>query len=175
MVSKNSRLEHYAARPVILDDRIYQQPDYAWKPRGLWVSCAVAEDDGPDWPTWCESEGFELGRLAVRHEVVLAESACILMIGGDAELVAFDREYCAPSPYRGLRKKPDWRRLAGEYQGIIISPYLWNQRLGKIDWYYAWDCASGCIWDLTAIVSLEVATARLDRVAALPSVESGDR
>lgn len=50
----------------------------------------------------------------------------------------------------------DWDAVAGTYQGIIITPYIWERRLGDSAWYYSWDCASGCIWDPAAIGSLRV-------------------
>ena len=48
-----------------------------------------------------------------------------------------------------------WQDVALDYQGILIAPYQWSLRLDKdFRWYYMWDCASGCIWDLSAIASL---------------------
>ena len=46
----------------------------------------------------------------------------------------------------------DWNRVAKKYQGIIITPYIWERRLTTTcTWYYGWDVASGCIWDNKAI------------------------
>ena len=47
----------------------------------------------------------------------------------------------------------NWQPLTEQYAGIIISPYQWKRRLdGRAsDWYYGWDCASACIWDLSAV------------------------
>ena len=42
--------------------------------------------------------------------------------------------------------------------GIIIAPYQWYCRM-TVDWYYTWDCASGCIWNLDAIESVNAVTA----------------
>ena len=50
----------------------------------------------------------------------------------------------------------DWGYLATQYQGLIIAPYLWDLRLFGPAWYYGWDCASGCIWDLTAVESFSL-------------------
>jgi len=37
--------------------------------------------------------------------------------------------------------------VSKEYDGIEIAPYQWDARLSLI-WYYGWDVASGCIWNL---------------------------
>jgi len=39
----------------------------------------------------------------------------------------------------------DWGRVAEDYSGIEIAPYLYEARM-KHMWYYGWDVASGCIW-----------------------------
>lgn len=46
----------------------------------------------------------------------------------------------------------DWLKVKQKYQGIIIAPYQWKCRMAQeTKWYYGWDCASGCIWDLDCI------------------------
>lgn len=46
----------------------------------------------------------------------------------------------------------DWVKVKPLYDGIIITPYQWRCRLDPdIFWYYSWDCASGCIWNLETI------------------------
>jgi hypothetical protein len=52
-----------------------------------------------------------------------------------------------------------WDRLRERYQGLIVTPYIWERRLTMGNgpdamWYYFWDCASGCIWDPAAIASV---------------------
>ena len=50
----------------------------------------------------------------------------------------------------------DWAEVASKYDGIIISPYQWSLRLDmEMMWYYGWDCASGCIWNISAIKELK--------------------
>lgn len=52
----------------------------------------------------------------------------------------------------------DWIDVASRYSGIEIAPYQWKRRIHPSTfWYYTWDCASGCIWDLSAIKKFEVA------------------
>lgn len=125
------------------------------KPTGLWVSVAGSDD----WESWCRSEDYGVEHLAAPHVVTLADSAKILRIESAAALLQFDSEYGLPSRHGtySYRFDVDWPRLYGEYDGIIIAPYQWSQRYEGPQWYYGWDCASGCIWNLNAIASFEAA------------------
>jgi hypothetical protein len=123
------------------------------KPRGFWVS--VEGDD--DWKSWCKAEGFALDRLEHTYDVQLAETASILRLKSAEDIDTFTKEYgvtILPNmPRMGMGI--DWSRVAARYQGLIIAPYIWDRRLtSHTFWYYGWDCASGCIWDVSAIASL---------------------
>lgn len=146
-------LRHYAPGPVDLDrSRTYRQrePESSYnKPRGFWVSVK-----GPvDWPTWCLEEGFALDRQ-VEHTVRLAAGAQILRLETVDSLVEFTRQYGVKSSF-GPGTSIHWARVVEEFDGVIIAPYQWACRL-SLDWYYGWDVASGCIWDLAAIESVEL-------------------
>jgi hypothetical protein len=112
------------------------------KPRGFWVS---DDADECNWRSWCESEEFGCGPKFA-HEIYLHPSARILIIGTNEEFDAFNAEYGV----RDISEYIAWDRVCAEYQGIIITPYLYERRFGPL-WYYTWDCASGCIWDADAI------------------------
>lgn len=150
-------LFHYAEEPVTLDrSRTYVQrePSTYGKPRGFWVS-VEGEDD---WPTWCRDVDYAPERLATTHNVRLADEANILTLATPQALDDFTERF-------GIRDRKSFRRhswedvsipwaaVASEYAGIIIAPYRWDRR-AELDWYYGWDVASGCIWDLTAIESV---------------------
>lgn len=50
-----------------------------------------------------------------------------------------------------------WEKVKKEYDGIVIAPYQWECRLrNKFMWYYSWDCASGCIWNIDAIATMDL-------------------
>lgn len=139
------------------------QEDDTHKPRGLWLS---AEDDTPEshgWKDWCEGEAFWLDNLKWRTEITLHPDANVLRLATAQEIVAFSDRYC-DLPYP-LHDWVNWPRVVPLYQGIIIAPYQWRLRLehGMI-WYYGWDCASGCIWDLAAIDSVSAPEAVTVRV-----------
>jgi hypothetical protein len=159
-------LEHYDTVPLVWPPRDYEQEkDHRdlslFKPRGLWVS--VPGDD--DWPSWCRSEEFRPEALAVCTQVILKPDANIKEITNEREIITFDREYgeelTLGSLHKFTRHTINWERVASEYDGIIIAPYIWSCRLPmdmlgpryKVSqWYYPWDCASGCIWNGTKAI-----------------------
>lgn len=141
------KLLHYSDKPFELDLSLAYASEH-WKPTGLWVS-VEGEDD---WPSWCNSVGFGLDRLQCASEVALELEANVLFIKSVAELDAFNRRYSA-----GDRLSPhdlNWPEVREKYDGVIIAPYQWERRLDYM-WYYGWDCASGVIWNLSAIRSVE--------------------
>jgi len=146
-------LEHYSANPVVAVTSRKQDPDtYRHsKPDGFWISVKGERD----WPSWCRDEGFREGNLALRHVVTLMPSANILHVASAIQLDDFNDEYFKPgiTPWAsGI----DWARVAERYDGIIIAPYQWNRRMSDhCGWYYGWDCASGCIWNSEAILSVD--------------------
>jgi hypothetical protein len=114
------------------------------KPLGLWLSV----DGEYDWPWWCENESFRIGGF--RHSVMLQPDANILRIASLQEFDEFQRRYLVPMASWATSKGIDWEEVAHEYGGIVIAPYQWERRLSS-PWYYTWDCASACIWDLSTI------------------------
>jgi hypothetical protein len=119
----------------------------------------VSVDGEDDWPSWCHSEGFCEDRLVHRFRITLADDANILQLVGEGGIRSLTQEYgVTPQGITGrfgLRDSHwiDWPRIAQQYKGVIISPYCWGSRL-EVAWYYGWDCASGCIWDASAIASV---------------------
>lgn len=156
------RLIHYSASPLIevhsVSQGVGKGATRGTKPNGLWVS--VEGDD--DWPSWCRSENFALNSLANETEVVLRPDAQVLIVSGGDDLRAFHDAYATTHPMfdegwssYAKRKVIDWKRVADEHSGVIIAPYVWEWRLDlNLNWYSGWDCASGCIWDHTAISEL---------------------
>lgn len=152
-----SRLIHYGKAHL---QSVRSVPDQSirhggsGKPGGLWVSV----EGEHDWKEWCESENW--GCLDFATEVVLHPAANVLRLRGSAMLDAFHAEYSFVDYVypRGLGERTaiDWAKVAAKHQGIIIAPYVWSRRLdGAVsDWYYGWDCASGCIWDANAVAEL---------------------
>ena len=134
-------LSHYSIAAV-LEPRSVAQHRRLDKPFGLWVSV-----DGPDdWPAWCRAESFAEPWDQHHYRVELAADARIRLITSADELVVFHDLYARDM------WDVDWVAVSRRYQGIMIAPYLWSMRLhDQVRWYYGWDCASGCIWDASAI------------------------
>lgn len=163
---------HYSDAVVTLDiDRTYEQ-EIEHKPRGFWLS-VLGEDD---WPSWCRGEEYGLDRLSVEHEVTLASDAVILAITSADEIDAFHSRYGADPGWRipsDRFRSIDWGLVSESYDGIVIAPYVWPRRLNGPSWYYGWDCASGCIWNLDAIDAVRVLeTVGTERMSSLPTEES---
>lgn len=159
-------LEHYSKEPLAWPPRDVQQGnvfcDGSFKPNGLWVS-VKGEDD---WLWWCRAEGFRPERLTHCTRIHLRDDAKIKLIQGEEALLAFNEEFgfdWAIGDSGFSLRRIDWPRLAESFDGVIIAPYVWSCRLGHIfqedrndkrvsDWYYPWDCASGCIWNGTKAI-----------------------
>jgi len=152
------KLIHYTNEKFSLKPREYDQKELSFqaKPSGLWVSV----EGENDWKWWCEEENYNLENLVVSYEIELKDDANILYLTTADEIFYFTEEY----PYlRQQWNDPigikicatyelDWNKVKYRYQGIIISPYQGYCRCSeKSMWYYGWDCASGCIWDLSCI------------------------
>lgn len=138
-----------------LDDRSYLPCTERFKPVGLWYSVegAVDEDGRPredGWSDWCRSEDFGIGEYAHRLELDLER---MLVVESPWALDDLGAEICLG------RWECDWASLTTRYAGIEIAPYFWSRRLnnptGNTNWYYSWDCASGCVWDTSAILKFE--------------------
>lgn len=124
-----------------------------FKPDGLWLSV------GDEWERWCRDESFDLESLAYVHQITLKEDARIAVISTPDALRRFTNTYRGSelSARTDYCLTIDWGRVAKTYQGILVTPYLWGCRFeGWATWYYAWDCASGCVWDPEAIESVEL-------------------
>ncbi len=110
---------------------------------------------------------FGVGSLTTRHSVALARTARVLVLDNAILIDAFHEDYAVrhyerPVPaWRSdcevLRQPLDWAKVAEHYDGLIIAPYQWSRRYDGPSWYYGWDCASGCIWNLDAIAAVEPA------------------
>jgi len=148
---------HYSAKTVPAVKSTPPNPINLFKPEGFWIS----DDNDFGWLEWCKEEEFRLDGLNIRHEVIV-DTTDILWIKTAKELIDLDARYNSP----GFPRKYEfpWHWLHAEYKGIIISPYQWSLRLDGPAWYYPWDCASGCIWDASAVRSItpihEIATAQ---------------
>lgn len=149
------RLSHWSPAPI---GKLHDVPQFeASKPSGLWVSV----DGEYGWPEWNVDNEYSDLDARHRYRVTLAGDADILWLTEPDQLHTFSRLY--PADDGAARRWGDlvgmdprfidWPAVAARHQGIIITPYQWECRMETL-WYYGWDCASGCIWDSSAISEL---------------------
>jgi hypothetical protein len=81
------------------------------------------------------------------YEVKLGEE--IIQISNDDEFDNFQSEFGFSSLDEQVAI--NWKEIQEqEYNGIEICPYNWERRMST-NWYYPWDVASGCIWNLSGV------------------------
>lgn len=155
------KLSHYtrADEPLRLDtDLTYaadKEPQY-FKPYGLWLSV----DGRDDWPAFISGEKWDEGRIARRFIITLPPRLNVLRLKTLSALHNFTEKYQFTPPgvpqSEWLNHFIDWGKVKSAYDGIIISPYQWRARLSEgTFWYYPWDCASGCVWNLAGVTAAE--------------------
>lgn len=140
------RLLHYSAEPFQFDPERKYDDKHGFKPGGLWLS---VEGD-QDWRSWCESEQWGIGGLKHAVEITLKPTANVLLIDTEEGLDAFNARFGSDDlSVRSIA----WAKVKALYDDLIIAPYQWERRCGLM-WYYGWDCASGVVWNLSAIKSV---------------------
>lgn len=122
-----------------LEDINYIQKEIRFKPCGLWVTLKEVDN----WEDWCEAENFNIPNLRVIKHLKFKEGANILVITNGREFEDFEKRFSSGS--WGI----DWIKVYKAYQGILITKYFWQYRMAN--WYYPWDCVSGCIWDTSCL------------------------
>lgn len=126
------------------------------KPHGFWVSVK-----GPtDWASWCVDNEFCADSIEREYRVELVPEANVLVLDSVASLLDFTQTFSTPWEWESdrataldLPRPINWPAVAQAWGGIVIAPYQWSLRM-DLHWYYGWDCASGCIWDLSQIQSV---------------------
>jgi len=185
-----TKLFHYSGNKVgKLQSNFYEKYKDYWpeegsmKPCGLWISVEESEDDY-SWFEWCKGEKFRLENLRHKYFVTLACDAKILHLKSPEEIHRFSIKYAANDPFDFDRasifnRKTEyvyiisWKRVKEEYEGIIISPYQWVCRLSSdTSWYYPWDCASGCIWNLDKVTLELHSLIDIESITELESLEA---
>jgi hypothetical protein len=110
------------------------------KPTGLWYAC------GDDWLAWTMAEMPEwLAGYKYVYTLKLDTT--------EMNMIHTERAFKQlASAYLIEDGAIDWPSVAETYTGIEICPYRRSQRM-RYDarWYYAWDVASGCVWDPAAV------------------------
>ena len=142
------KLVHYSPQLITTLYSPRETDDSRVKPRGFWVSDDGCEDN---WRSWCESEQFRIDIMAYAYDIDLNPDINLLTISSANELLDFTRSFLrSPMDPAIDIYAIDWNRVTSEFDGIVISPYQRECR-HELMWYYGWDCASGCIWNVDKI------------------------
>ena len=133
---------HMSKTSFELEQRTFAQL-VTMKPRGFWYGF------GGEWIDWCRHEMPNwTGKYIYGVDV---DNINILRITTHMELMQFSREYQSDVSDTGYRREAgeaiDWKMVASKYDGIEINPYQFEARYQYM-WYYGWDIASGCVWNL---------------------------
>lgn len=137
-------------RPVSLrHETPLQKPDF--KPNGFWYGI---HDSWVSWvkgnmPEW---EGDYLYEVKVNSDKILHMSTYAELADFTAK---FGHSIVPELPMMNRHCYINWAPIAERWDGIEISPYVWDARFDFI-WYYGWDCASGCIWNAEKIELIEL-------------------
>ena len=125
-----------------------------WKPSGLWYGC------GDEWVDFLEdaiSHKFE--EVAYVYEVEL-NIPKILKLNTVANILEFSKRF-GSQVSMGRTTYIKWQEVAQMYDGIEICPYQYSLRDdARVDWYYPWDVASGCIWRPSGLKELRLVAQR---------------
>jgi hypothetical protein len=124
------RFINYSDRPLIeLPTFCQNGGDHrGTKPNGIWLS-VVGEDGSDSWKVYCDANGIALKKH--RTEIVIKENARILRLRSAAEVdsLTSTHGYFPECPAEFLKSDPNyvrsaicWRRVAEDYDGIVIAP-----------------------------------------------------
>jgi hypothetical protein len=124
------------------------------KPNGLWYECQ--DGSAETWKEFCTG-AFSIGYKYDETYNVNLNDYNILFIPDAHHFEKFYDMYSTNHPAGvDYDRMIDWPRVAQDYAGIEICPYLWSKRNDENSfWYYGWDVASGCVWNSSGIKKLD--------------------
>ena len=121
----------------------YNQSNALDKPKGLWYQI------NGSWNEWCSIEMPQWLEKKIDWELSIDKSN-VLIIDTLEKFNLFETKYCAKHPFLPSNNYINWKKVSKDYDGIEITNYIYSKRMSSM-WYYTWDVASGCIWNLTKI------------------------
>jgi GNAT superfamily N-acetyltransferase len=117
----------------------FQEGHYGFKPKGLWLG------KGTDWLDFIEVEGMD-------SFITSYCSAFKVDLGNDILILKDFEDYRRFTLRYGVSSgKIDWKKVAKNYNGIIVYSPRRFQFKEELEWVYGWDITSACIWDADGI------------------------
>ncbi len=125
-------VRRWSRQPII-------QKNLSDRPEGLWYSI------NNDWKRFC-IESDNLQWIGNYNYNVNISNANILKINSLSEVRKFAKVYGEVGKYTTYI---NWANVAMNFDGIEVQDYNTDffADIGA-NWFYCWDCASGCIWNL---------------------------
>ena len=123
----------------------------SFKPYGIWYGFADS------WQKWCESEMPHW--IYCHFYEIKPRGSNLLVLKTKLDMFRFNEEYGGKPILPGMKifKQIEWNKVAQSYDGIEIPVYFWEFRLHPdFMWYYGFDVASGCIWNLKRVRVVEL-------------------
>ena len=155
-------------------NRKYRQSSSSMKPSGFWYACYSS------WYNWTQENDMFIGKYI--HKINITPGSLrslntkdnngLLVINNVDDLLLFDKRYKETIawyyPFDKKRSRIDWKKVSQDYGGIEICPYLGDRLIkeGKwrrLEWYWSWDVASGCIWNTTILKNTELLYQRVKK------------
>jgi hypothetical protein len=148
-------LSHFTHNQFIFDNSKEYKSFIGFKPCGLWLS----NENEYGWKIWCEQSGYGSLVYETKFEINFDN---ILVLNTEQKIIDFYEKYKYKSDNDDSESHElvkqifeelsyiDWKKVTKKYDGIVISPYSYGLRT-KFLWYNAWDCASGCVWNLSCL------------------------
>lgn len=147
--SKMKTLSHFSSTPFIFNPSTIYGPIHRhdYKPRGFWLS----DETDYGWAKWCKDQNW--GVPGLQFETLFeCDISNWLYLDSMEKLLKFTHEYKVIDTDLSILGLIEWRRVQSHFSGILITPYQRSCRLHmETHWYYGWDCASACVWDLSTI------------------------
>ena len=131
---------HMSKKPFELEPRTFTQT-VTVKPSGFWYGF------GSEWIDWTRNEMPEWTGKYIYD--IDTGNTNVLQIKTNAEMLQFNSEYKADVYMKDAGEAIDWKKVASKYGGIEINPYQYDDAM--LSWYYGWDIACGCVWNLSGV------------------------
>ena len=131
---------HMSKKPFELEPRTFTQT-VTVKPSGFWYGF------GSEWIDWTRNEMPEWTGKYIYD--IDTGNTNVLQIKTNAEMLQFNSEYKADVYMKDAGEAIDWKKVASKYGGIEINPYQYDDAM--LLWYYGWDIACGCVWNLSGV------------------------
>ncbi len=149
-------LSHFSTNAFIYTPKFKYSDYLSDKPDGIWLSDESISEYG--WRQYCEDNRERLKGLAFETKFRV-DTSKLLWLKTFEKLSDFYRKFKMNNKSFNaeyLKQRffnINWPRVKTEFSGILITPYQWKAR-HTFMWYYPWDCASACIWDLSVLTRL---------------------